>query len=601
MAGGLSASSPPPPAALRTPQSGRIQRLRTPQGSTMPMTPLSAPPPYVPRCAAVPEKFERWQKQAQKNLARMKEEQRSALDFHGFAGNIDGLRALLAHMHKGGSVRGWRTAIAPDEVGVQPVTFIEFCMGMKRIGYGGLAMTLWKELSKGSGGHHASLADLEPDLALHLDVVAKKWIKKYPGGAFEAWNDIRREHRGRCNYEEFFDFLIEAELLPGRKGPKVDVRRLFAALDMSGLNCVTKQDLHFLDHWAAKRLGATLPEEDIVPKEEAKPWEPPPVIPPKVPGLAEFREYLKLHYGTPARAWRMMIDVKVQGSVSPSEFGMACRQAGWKHPHGALWKELRDAGGGVACLRGLDPETCQAIELFNEAIGEKGVHTFWEELDPLHTGSISRTEFLSDTAEEYNLSAEEAALVFDCLDTQETGWITVCELGFLDAAAHSGALDGGLQGGRANAGMSQSQSFISTVHSVASSKSEPTLRATRPSLSGASMTGSMKPSSPEKSLTQTTFASAPSDKGPVWRHTRSIGRIGYLSSHLLKHRWLASESVHRHLYSSREVPPTEKLPWTKERDIFRSSSEFYREGVKLLASRRDPSSSRRPQSAESDD
>mmetsp|Transcript_127000 Transcript_127000/g.201452 ORF Transcript_127000/g.201452 Transcript_127000/m.201452 type:complete len:384 (+) Transcript_127000:98-1249(+) len=155
------------------------------------------------------------------------------------------------------------------------------------------------------------------------------------------------------------------------------------------------------------------------------------------PELSEFRKFLTQRFRSPARAWRVVLDVKACGFLMPTEFGTACRQAGWHHPHKPLWDEIKEAGGGrTVNLRGLDPETCNAIDSFVEkALSSFGdLSNFWcEVLDPDGDGICSRLEFVTYTKKALGISGKAAGRIFTMLDTLNVGWIAASELGYLDA------------------------------------------------------------------------------------------------------------------------------------------------------------------------
>merc|ERR1712232_714078 len=173
-----------------------------------------------------------------------------------------------------GAARGWRTAIAPDDAGVKPATKMEFCQGLKRIGFAGNGMSLWKAISKRTRGQSAGLEDLEPDLALQLDALARLWIERYERGAFEAWPELRREHTGRATLLEFATFLDDQDLMPDEMD--LDLRRIFDVLTYNSCTTLTRDDLRFLDHWAHRRLGGPDLKEETPKVEEEQHYTPPP-------------------------------------------------------------------------------------------------------------------------------------------------------------------------------------------------------------------------------------------------------------------------------------------------------------------------------------
>jgi hypothetical protein len=515
------------------------------------------------------ERYQEWNQQAKERRKQLKVEELQSLDFHGFGGTIDGLRAFLAHKYSGGSARGWRTAIAPDEAGVKQVTKMQFMKAMYKIGYAGHSMTLWKALSRRTNGQSAGLEDLEPDLALQLDGLARIWAATFRhGGAFEAWPRVRREHAGRATLAEFANFLDEMDLLPD--DIYMDLRRVFDVLAFRSSTTLTRDDLRFLDQWAHTRLKIPLPAEEVPIVVEPERYSPPPPKAPPANDLAAFREFLKKRFGSPARAWRQLLDVKGAGSIGLSDFGTGCRQAGWKHPHAPVWKELSELGGGLVTMRALDPDTCGAIEelitiIKNTHFGD--VYRFWDEaVDPSGSGTVSQKEFITDLAKELQMSSKKAHLIFMCLDTQNLGWVAVSEIGFIDLCARKLFAEAG-------------DDYFSDDRAE-----DDAVAIAEPSTGTLHNSSLISHFGQSRSVSDGALTSPLRGKAPVNRPTRSTMRNLYFSSHKLKHRWMRSGPVHdRCTHSSSEVPKTEFLKWTEDRNIFRASNEFYREGVKLLA------------------
>eukprot|EP00929_Paragymnodinium_shiwhaense_P111518 TRINITY_DN7964_c0_g1_i4.p1 TRINITY_DN7964_c0_g1~~TRINITY_DN7964_c0_g1_i4.p1 ORF type:complete len:668 (-),score=147.01 TRINITY_DN7964_c0_g1_i4:156-2159(-) len=89
----------------------------------------------------------------------------------------------------------------------------------------------------------------------------------------------------------------------------------------------------------------------------------------------------------------------------------------------------------AATVRAFDPRSSLAIDKLNDAIRARweDVYAWWSEVvDRGGLGSVTQTEFCSEVAEAMQLTSEEAAMIFKCLDTQNTGWVAVTEIGFLD-------------------------------------------------------------------------------------------------------------------------------------------------------------------------
>jgi len=520
-------------------------------------------PPPLPSCAKVADKYVVWQEEATQKRRNKYVEKIEELDFHGFAGTVDGFRAYLAHKY-GGAVRGWRQHMAPDEAGLKPVTWIEFCAGIRRTGYAGQAKTLWQHISRNNGGLSAGLEDLDPGLAKQLDSLCDVWADEYKSqGAWEAWKEFRREHACRANYLEFCNFIQENNLLPDDR--RIDIRRIFDALDLAGIGTITCADLNFFDHWAHRRLGRPLHKEPVVEKDEKEPWSPPKKRPPQVQGLKEFRSFLEKNFGCAARAWRVMLDPKGVGNLGAADFGMGCRQAGWKHPHNQVYNELKDVGGGVVSLRGLDPTTTQAIDTFNEKVRAKWEDTyeFWtDHVDPGGSMSVNITEWTKDVAPELRITKDQAQRIFKCLDTQDTGWLSVTEIGFLDLCWEE----------------------LEAKEPASPSSTQPLGRSSSMSAKwGGIDEGKKVRRAQSQSAMDTLAASSPSEKAkpPVWRTTRGQARSSFFSAHKVKYRWVAHAASDRFAHTTRDLPPTQLEPMSPQKDIFRATSEYYREGMKL--------------------
>lgn len=465
---------------------------------------------------------------AERKRLRLLQEEADRLDVHGFGGDIDGFRAFLGHKY-GGAVRGWRSAFVPDRAGVGAVRFSDFCLGLKRVGYAGQALSLWKALSTNAGGAGAvTLAHLEPDLAEQLDALTRRVLDAYPGGMSAAWQDVARDHAGRANYSEFRTFLVDRQLLPAE--PAVQVRRVFDALDLPGLGTITDKDLQFLDHWAHSRLGVALPPQAADPRDlpEKEPWSPPPTQKAPEPGLEEFRVFLRQKFGSPARAWRVALDVKGCGTLSISDFGKGCRSAGWRHNHRDLYRQLEDAGGGLATLRALDPETATAIDCIREALSTKhggDLESLWlRALDPQDTGVVSRSEFVGLSGE-LGLSPQQAKLLFTVLDTAGTGWVAEGELGFLEGfESRLGATRFDATG----ADFNMTHRSTRTLSPLASARSSPTAAG----------------------MTRTQGSWSASVSSPA-KSTRAVQARAFVTTHSVKHRWLAHTVEQRCLQQAR--------------------------------------------------
>lgn len=550
----------------------------------------------LPSCAVVTKGYDRGGRNKMKILRHeIKMEEFDYHDRHGGSGDIEGLRALLRHKF-GNAARGWRLAIAPHGdreghdnglAGTKVCVFSDFCLGLKKIGFAGNGKSCWKALSHGT--NIAWLEDFDPTLANSLDMVGCGIAEHYPGGACEAFAAIEKEHGGRVNADEFEEFLWAQELLPLTS--QVRTRQVFECLALSGRGTMDMEEFRFLDHWVARRLKRPLPEPPVVKEHwgECVHWHPPEPKPPHVPNLKDFRKYCTQHFGSPARAWRVCIDLKAQGTLSPTEFGMACRQMRWKHEHHPLYSELAWTGGGVASLRGLDPETCSAIDLLVEkmlpAFGD--LETLWSEvLDRDGDGVCSKLEWQACLKRELGISNKKSSLIFIVLDIVHAGWLALTELGFLQDFVPDISQDSTGQA-TLHPGDLFASASTGSLPQMSSQQSAGTGFDTGPSWASTSIGGgSGKGGSGRSASTHELHL------GSVQRSSRSQQNRAYANCSLAKYRWMGTAAATHtrsmsdgsawHTLKKKVLPNMPTVGGTPASDIYRFTNEFYREGCRRL-------------------
>lgn len=580
----------------------------------------SVPVPPLPKCAeGRPAHLKDYRKKSKLLRHNLKMEEFDYHDRHGGSGDIEGFRGLLRHKY-GNAARGWRIAIARHgdteghdygKAGTKATLYSDLCLGLKKIGFAGNGKTLWNRLSHGT--NVAWLEDLDPTLAESLDIVAGAISENYAGGCYQAWQDIEREHQARATAGEFDTFLYDRELL--KAGVRVSVRQVFESLVISGRGTLTLEEFLFLDHWASRRFKTTLKEPPIIKKKEEVHWSPPPPKPAHVYGMKDFRVFLEQKFGSPARAWRVALDIKAVGHISVSEFGMGCRQMGWHHPHTALWNELVHHGGGVASLRGLDPATCSAIDTLIErmlpAFGD--FQNLWAEvLDPDGDGICSRLEWVKAISREIGLSGKAAGLIFTVMDVAHAGWLAFSELSFLDDFIPADMMEGSMDMSTMDASgtlMSMSQQRQSLFSTMSAANTADFDWGASTSLEGsAGGLGSMRHSGMSSK-------SAPNlHLGSTQKSSRAMQNRQYANCHMAKYRWMGNAAAaHTRsmsdgstwAYMKREVEP--KMPTvggTPLSDVFRFTNEFYREGCRRLqyhaeaADRKETTQSQSPASSQ---
>eukprot|EP00933_Yihiella_yeosuensis_P050217 TRINITY_DN47989_c0_g1_i1.p1 TRINITY_DN47989_c0_g1~~TRINITY_DN47989_c0_g1_i1.p1 ORF type:complete len:654 (-),score=120.92 TRINITY_DN47989_c0_g1_i1:51-2012(-) len=556
-------------------------------------------PGVVPRCAES-ETFKMHQKKAIRRREELKKEEIKLLDFHGFAGDVAGFKAFLAHKF-GLPARGWRKAVAPDEMGIANVFHSDFALALHKLGYGGNASSLWQALTQNKKSS-VYLKDFEPQLSANLDLITRRLFKSFTGGAQEAWQDIEqmpRKNMLRINFDEFSEWVndIAALLKPHEAS---GLRQIFEVLDMSGCGTVTEKDLRFFDHWAQKRFRKKLPPSLYVdPRDLPEPehWSPPPPKKPPEPTIADFRKFLEIKFGSAGRAWRVALDLKGVGAISISDFGKGCRSVGWKPAHAQMYAKLQEAGHGLVRLRALDPALCKAIDDLKDIADTRfgGIEHLWAYIiDPGQTGTISRVEFLTEMRRALGVKADAAKKIFMILDTAGTGWVAQSEFAWLqvfetglptaddlDVTQFSQALPASPSGFS-----STNASWDRQVSSGSRLAPMPQPNTTKVQEQEELMEGSL---GSFKLPWQGRGPQAPDFSSPtgreLWaphRSSRSCQYRALANTHQLKHRFLATAAEDRCIYVNHEHVMAHKrvasqaVKSTSAKDIFRHSSEFYR-------------------------
>lgn len=286
-----------------------------------------------------------------------------------------------------------------------------------------------------------------------------------------------------------------------------------------------------------------------------------------------------------------MLDVKACGFLSPTEFGTACRQAGWKKLHHSLYAEIKEAGGGrTVNLRGVDPETCSAIDSFVEkALASYcSLENFWMEvLDPDGDGICSRLEFVTYTKKAIEISGKAAGRIFTCLDSLNVGWIAAAELGFLEAFVPVTSESEVEQMNMSSESLMSFPSSLSTTQLPRMS-----MKPSETSFSDTSWMQSLEMlASGNPAMMRSTSSPAPRMDAPQ-QSSRAACMRRFANNHMAKNRWMGPACASKHMsttegtpyavYKLQVLPKMPVVGGKPQSDVFRSTNEFYREGLRRM-------------------
>merc|ERR1712100_449230 len=113
------------------------------------------------------------------------------------------LNEFLSHIKRfcGNLVRAWRLRL--DKDGSGNITYVEFCQGVRNLGYDGSIRKLWQDLDPYEKGY-LSLADLNMQTAQSLERFRSYLITNYETGA-DAWSALAPNGQQRLNMHEFVE------------------------------------------------------------------------------------------------------------------------------------------------------------------------------------------------------------------------------------------------------------------------------------------------------------------------------------------------------------------------------------------------------------
>jgi Ca2+-binding EF-hand superfamily protein len=309
---------------------------------------------------------------------------------------VEGFKELLKRRF-GTVVRGWRQGL--DTSGDGKLSFTEFCMACRNIGYSGDVKGLWKKMDDDNSGV-VSLAELDPE-AHELIESFYTYIDKKFGNILLAWEKkLDKDKNDRLDVGEFAEALQSI-------GFKGDSKKLFHFFTPNnGQTFISLEDVHpgaALCRMRGDKKMMTVGKGVSVEQKEANKqmsflqrqsmgnmntsWmkeladeQRLAVLARKQKGqdadrgskcLSEFKRQLITKYGSIANAWKFGLDTSGDDKLSFQEFCMACRANDYRGNLKGLWEELDDDGSGVVTLKELDPKAFEALDGFKSMLREK--------------------------------------------------------------------------------------------------------------------------------------------------------------------------------------------------------------------------------------
>eukprot|EP00929_Paragymnodinium_shiwhaense_P070802 TRINITY_DN3591_c0_g1_i1.p1 TRINITY_DN3591_c0_g1~~TRINITY_DN3591_c0_g1_i1.p1 ORF type:complete len:1479 (-),score=439.91 TRINITY_DN3591_c0_g1_i1:263-4699(-) len=332
--------------------------------------------------------------------------------------NFEGLRRLLRKKFNS-MYAAWRQALDLDGNG--RLSFGEFCVALRELGYNGSVKSLFKELEKPGTGF-IYLEQFCPQTAAELQAYNTLVTRKY-GNKLTAWFEGMKASAKKGEAPAQVDeaqFIAHCQDLGYPYDPKslfqqlveekgrhfltlkdYDIRAFKAYIrgdlgmvsethvssaDVQTMSFHDRQNQTFHQRWAKLQAQAKKDGIQWMMEEQKKAGT-------TVGDLDSLRSMLCRKYGTVACAWRHMTanDIDGKGRMAFGEFCDALRRIGYNGNMKNLWEELGGKKLGYVSLTQVDPTADEMLREFRTLLVKKygSIMKAWQEgLDHNKNGSL---------------------------------------------------------------------------------------------------------------------------------------------------------------------------------------------------------------------
>lgn len=321
---------------------------------------------------------------------------------------LDRFRNFLKRTY-GGFIRAWLVALSPDGRMILPK--VHFFRALSEIGCRGDTRLVWHALQK-DADESIALEELHVGSAIILaDFHA---FVRQQGGAREAFRSLNRSNTRMLRLPEF---LAAVQEVGGFDGP---AESLFNELDRAGQKYLVEGDLAFLDDWKPPAYLLAEPNRQ---------------------GMEDVKSMLFIHYGSFLKAWQAL-DVNSCNRCCWHTFQHVCQHIQYVGDIPGAWRALDDDISGYITLKELDNDSNSVLEDFrmwaHNSVGSVGrVY----QLALGKAGTLGYRAF-ARTCHAFRYTGN-ARIVFNALDVDRGGSLSLKEVAFLDRWRNMSEDDGG--------------------------------------------------------------------------------------------------------------------------------------------------------------